>query len=756
MTRLTFYPIFDSYAAVIVVALLLLGLLAVRPGRAGLSGSRWMALLGLRLAVAALVLLAMLRPTVVRTEIKRQSATLILLLDRSRSMTVRDASGGKSRWETLRGTLADAGGELKRLAADFELRAYAFDASLSALEVQSGEVVLPEAPDGEQTAIGHALEEALRREAGKRLLGVVLLSDGAQRAYAPRDLPPQTAAARLKAQGCPLFTLPLGRSVGRGQAQDVALTELLVNQSVFVKNELPVAAAVRADGYAGSEIPVELLFETAPGKMEVVAREKLKATAEGKPLAVRFRYAPELPGEYKLTLRAAEQPGELVTTNNEKSTFVNVLKGGLNVFYLEGAPPRVEQKFLGRALAASPDIHVDFPRPPIDPLRPETRPADLSERFEPGKYEVYILGDLDAKAFEGTRDLKHLAGAVEQGAGLLALGGFHSFGPGGYATTPLADVLPVKMDRFERQNLDGTIRTDVHLTGKLTMRPTRVGLLHFALLLAGDREENLALWSSLPPLSGANRFREVKPGALVLAEAQNGAPLLVADTYGNGRVMAFAGDSTWRWWLKGHQAAHERFWRQVVLWLARKDQATDGNVWVRLPKRRFAPGSRVEFTVGAQSPSGDPLPDAEFKAEVYRLPDGKRRPVDLVRQGDERAGSFRETQADGDYAIEVSATHEGLPVGSARSRFLVFEQDLELDNAAADAASLESLAAMTGGESLAPEQLPALIERLATQTEHLEIERQTKETFWDSWPFLLLVVGLLGVEWFLRKRWGLV
>ncbi len=755
MTRLTFYPIFDSYATVIVVAVLLLGLLAVRPRRSGFSRWRWLALAGLRLAIIGLLALAMLRPTVVRTEVKRQSATLVMLVDRSRSMTIQDALGGKSRWEMVQETLAEAGAELKQLAADFELKAYAFDASLSALQVDGGHIALPAAPNGEQTAIGHALEGALQREAGKRLLGVVLLSDGAQRAYAPRDLPPQTAAARLKAQGCPLFTLPLGQSVGLGQAQDVAVTELPVNQSVFVKNELPVPATIRADGYAGREIPVELLFETAPGKMEVVARDKLEATADGKSLSIRLRYVPEIAGEFKLTLRVAEQPGELVTTNNEMSTFVNVLKGGLNVFYLEGAPPRIEQKFLVRALAASPDIQVDYPRPPIDPRRPETRPADLAQRFTPGKYEVYILGDLDSKAFADTDDLDKLRTAVERGAGLLALGGFHAFGPGGYATTPLADVLPVTMDRFERQNLDGTIRSDVHLTGKLAMRPTRLGLLHFALMLAGDRDENLAMWSRLPPLVGANRFRGVKPGSLVLAEAQNGAPLLVAGSYGNGRVMGFAGDSTWRWWLKGHEEAHKRFWRQVILWLARKDQATDGNVWVRLPKRRFAPGNRVEFTVGAQSPSGDPLPDAQFIAEVV-LPDGNRRPVDLVRQGDTRVGSFRDAEADGDYAIEVTATDQGLPVGTARSRFLVFKQDLELDNAAADAASLESLAAMSGGESLAPEQLPGLIQRLATETDSLEVERETKKTFWDSWAFLLAVVGLLGIEWALRKKWGLV
>ena len=51
-----------------------------------------------------------------------------------------------------------------------------------------------------------------------------------------------------------------------------------------------------------------------------------------------------------------------------------------------------------------------------------------------------------------------LAEAVNHGAGLIMLGGFHSFGPGGYGETPLADVLPVVMDRLERQSFDEPIR----------------------------------------------------------------------------------------------------------------------------------------------------------------------------------------------------------------------------------------------------------------------------------------------------------
>jgi hypothetical protein len=45
---------------------------------------------------------------------------------------------------------------------------------------------------------------------------------------------------------------------------------------------------------------------------------------------------------------------------------------------------------------------------------------------------------------------------------------------------------------------------------------------------------------------------------------------------------------------------------------------------------------------------------------------------------------------------------------------------------------------------------------LAAQTEDLEVRHETKFTFWDTWPFFLVLVSLLTVDWFLRKRWGLV
>lgn len=750
MFHLSFYPVADSYLLVLAAALVLLGLMAFGPPRSKTTPRRRFVLAALRLAVVALLVLAMLRPTLVYTEMKKQSATLVVLADKSRSMSVPDGTAGKTRYQMLEQALADAERPMRRLGEEFEIKAYGFDAEARPAEVARGKIALPKSPDGQQTALGSVLEDVLRYEAGKRLLGVILLSDGAQRAFAPRDAPPQSAAARLKHLGCPLYTIPLGKSRGLGQARDVAVKELLVNPQVFVKNELEVAAQVQVTGYLNRQVAVRLMVETAPGKMEAVAERTIQATADGQLVPVRFAYVFQMPGEYKVSVEAAEQPGELVTTNNRLSNFVNVLKGGLKVLYLEG-DLRVEQKFLRRSLDASPDIHVDFLR--INPLRPQTKPQDLAERFQLGKYDVYILGDLDSRVFTAD-ELKLLAQSVSRGAGLIMLGGFHSFGPGGYGQTPLADVLPVVMDRLERQDFSGVVRTDLHVPGPLKMMPTPLGLRHYAMLLAGSEGASRAAWEQLPPLDGANRFMKLAPLAVVLAQAGSD-PLLVAHNFGTGRVMAFAGDSTWHWWMQGFEPAHKRFWRQVVLWLARKDESQEGNVWVKLSERRLAPGQMVEFVAGAQNSTGEPVTELSGEAEVV-LPDGTRRPVSLIRQGDVLTGGFRGTQAAGDYVVEVKARQKDQVLGAARARFLVYAQDLELDDASADTALMETLASVTGGQSLAPEQLPELLRRLLQSAAKLNIYQETKRTFWDTWWFFLALVTLLTLEWYLRKRWGLV
>jgi hypothetical protein len=336
------------------------------------------------------------------------------------------------------------------------------------------------------------------------------------------------------------------------------------------------------------------------------------------------------------------------------------------------------------------------------------------------------------------------------------LGGIHSFGAGGYGQTALADVLPVLMDRFERQNFGEPVRADLHLPidSKPKLRPTRAGAVHSLMQLAPGAE-NAKAWDALPPLEGANRFNKITPNAVVLGEATDGKPLLVARDFGRGRVLAFAGDSTWHWAMEGHEAAHKRFWRQVVLWLSHKDEASNSSVWIKLYERRFSPGARVEFSAGARGPNGEPIADAQYEAEVIR-PDGSRMPARIRHEGEDAAGMFLDAQAPGDYTLVVKGKRGGQQLGTAQARFLVFDQDLELDNPAADRGALESLAAMTTGRTVPPEQLPDFFAQLKEQLKDLEVETLVKHALWDGWPFFLIMVALLALEWWWRKKWGLV
>ncbi len=266
------YPIADSYWLVAGVAAALLAIVAlVGPGRDRVSLRRRLTLALIRCGIILLVVLGMLRPTLVYTEIHKEDATLVLLIDQSRSMLVRDCLNNKTRWDSLLATLEDSVPALRDLGRKFEIKAYTFDAETHPLEVKDGKLVLPDSPSGQQTAIGAALDDVLNQENGKRLLGIVILTDGRQQALAPRDASAQDIAAKLRHQGYPVFPVVFGQSRGLGGVQDVAVVDFPPPAAVFVKTEMAIHGEIKINGYVNQPIPVRLLMETPEGKMEVIA-----------------------------------------------------------------------------------------------------------------------------------------------------------------------------------------------------------------------------------------------------------------------------------------------------------------------------------------------------------------------------------------------------------------------------------------------------------------------------------------------------
>ena len=603
----------------------------------------------------------------------------------------------------------------------------------------------------EETAIGAAIDDSVRAAAGRNLAGIIVLSDGAQHAYPPRDLPPQTVARKMGDAGVPLWSITFGQQRGVGQGRDAAVSNLAVGETVYLNNALEVAGRVRLDGLADRDVVVRLLAENDAGGMEEVARTTVRGRPQSIEEPVRLAWTPKTLGERKVSLVVEPQEGEVVVTNNELSTFVEVVDGGLRVLYLEGAL-RVEQRFLRRVLAASPDMQVDFQW--VDSSRRDRWPVDLG-RVVAGDYNVFLIGDLDASALR-PQDMQAILDKVNAGAGIGLLGGFHAFEAGGWGSSALAPLLPFEPDRLARQPFDQPVRESLHRTGPLEMLPDRQFGGVSILRLGKSDQETLAAWRGMPPLEGANDLGRLVPTAKPLAVTGDGHPLLVGREFGAGRVLAFAADSTWRWVMQGAGEQHRRFWRQFVLWLARQDDKEKDSLWVRLAQRRVSPGTVLAFDAGVTKPDGTATADVAVEA-VAVSPTGKPRPVRVPKRGDSFAGTLADFDEPGDWKLIVKANRPGAAAGLERTaRFTVFRQDLELANPRANQLLMRQLAEATAGGVRSPEELSEIFDEIKGKPAAFETLEQWSYTPWDKWPMFLLLAGCLCTEWLLRKRWGLV
>jgi uncharacterized membrane protein len=753
VSQLGFEPIFDSYVAVGLLTLVLFASLAIRPQFGSLTRGRHRVLNLLRLLAVLLAVLALLRPTWITTIKTPRLSTFLVLLDTSRSMNLPSGRSEQKRWQAQQQALASVQDKLASLANKATVRVLGYDQKLHPLEFSGGKIKFPEAAGGEQTDIGTTLSEALLTEQGKPLLGVLLLGDGTQTAFDPQ-VETQQAARRMRDDfAAPLYTVTFGLAGDAAQARDLAIDRLDEQFTVFVKNEVLIRGLVRVRGYAKQDLPVELVLTDDKNQSQTIGRRTIRAGEDNRQVEVEFPYTPQAPGHYRLTMRAIAQPDEQVTKNNQLDAFLTVLEGGLRVLYLYGNLP-FEQRAIRRAINASPDIELDDYYVDTRDRRklPINLPADIAT-----KYDAFLIGDLHFDAIGKGND-SLIAGAVEKGKGLLMLGGNNSFGRGRYRGKKIGEALPITYDRLEEADFNEQQLERFFLKGPLGMVPT--GSSAITRLTGGS--DNAAVWERLPKLAWANKFYGTKQeaGVRVLLETPQGAPLLVSGEYGAGRTLVFAGESTYRWPLAGFSREHNRFWRQIVLWLVQRDDLSKNEVWVKLDQRRVNPGTKLAIQAGARTAAGDPIAEARLETTLIR-PGGKREALTLNRDKDDFRGVVQPSEA-GDYAIETMAYEGDRLVGTARAEFMVFDRDVELSTPAADPDLMQSLAAWTredGGRVVSPDDLPKLIEELAERPPEYEV-RQTRwrlaGTSGDAWLFLLLMTSVLTSEWFLRKRWGLV
>ncbi|MEZ6123182.1 MAG: glutamine amidotransferase [Planctomycetaceae bacterium] len=716
-----------------------------------LPGKTQRLLMTLRIVLVLLLTFWLLRPMVVIDTDGRSDAILYVLMDNSRSMETPDAAGGLTRRQALLDLFHQAQPLLDQLGESVEIRIRELADDLQPVSDDGPAATA----SGTSTAIGLNLDQLARESAQEKIAAILFWGDGRQAASGQRDIDPLQAARLLGREHRPLYTVPFGTADVSSSGMDLAVSELDVAGDVFVRNVVPVKVRLRAFGAQGRPSAVRILVEDRTGvaqgksgKMVPVAQDRdnitvvpITAATESDDTIVSLQFVPQLAGEFKIAVEVDTLDGEVRTTNNRVETMIRVRSGGIRVAYLDRL--RWEMKFL-RRINVSNRIQLDFAPVRIDD---RTQNSFDASWFEPGNYDAFIIGDVPAGSFTDEQQ-RQLFQCCEQGAGLMLIGGEHAFGVGGWEKTEIARLLPITMTAADQQ-----------LTGDIPMLPTRASQTNPILQIASP-DQNAARWNSLPPLTGASLLRiKEGSGAQVLAESPTKVPLLVGQNTGRGRVLAFAGDTTWQWALEGGAAAdaHERFWRQVIFWLTKMEYDGETPLWVTADPRDLSPGQTAELAFGLRDENGDAVNGVSYQV-IVTGPDGTGDSVAARTETDHAAADYRETLDPGDYWVNVSAdAGSGRGTLYAATRFLVNARDPELDNPAADPALMQELAHLSGGDFLTPD---SMVERLSLWARNglpsLQLKRSERINLWDNWYSLLLFVILIGTEWYLRKKRGLV
>jgi uncharacterized membrane protein len=600
--------------------------------------------------------------------------------------------------------------------------------------------------DGSQTRLGTALDGARQELAGLPLAGVVLVSDGAD----TTDASLTDALLALKAASLPVYTVGVGQD---RLPKDIQVSRINVPRTALEGTSLLVDAVITQTGYAGETVALDVEDEG-----RIVGSQEVKLPADGEPAAVRVRFTAADPGSRRIRFRISPKPGELVSQNNARDALLDVRDRREKILYFEGEP-RFEYKFIKRAVADDTNLQIvglqrtadnKFYRQELD--NPEQLVAGFPRtREELFAYRGLILGSVEAGAFTGDQ-LRMIAEFVERrGGGLLVLGGGRSFSEGSWAGTPVADVLPVVLERAQRGS-------EVPPVARLKVHPTRAGTAHAVTQLGATEDASASRWSTLPGVTSVNTLTAVKPGATILLsgtdERRREQIALAFQRYGRGKALVQPIQDSWLWQMHAsipvEDMTHENYWRQLLRWLV---DGVPEHVEAQTSAERVEAGDTVTITAAVVDPTFVDINDARVAAVVT----GPKGPMDVPLQWTgEKSGEYRGTfvaAEEGIYSAKVDAARGEKSLGSGTVHLRAAPGDAEYFDAAMQEARLRRIADETGGRFYTPETINALPEDLrysgrgVTTTEERDL--------WHMPIILVLLVGLVCAEWGYRRSSGL-
>ena len=744
----------------------------------------------MRICAASILLCCLLAPVVIEKKDITPPTHLSILVDTSRSMQLTDAPTDEtqmSRLDQVNSLLFDTEGQfLQSLRERFEVHLYPFDTRIhqnTVLPEDFDSEGLPQfEPNGTLTNISAAVREVADAWKGQQTAGILLITDGGHNAG-------QFPLDDITALEVPIYAVGVGAVE---PPKDILIQRIDYTPIAYTDHENVIRATIAQTGYTGKTTQVSLrevkgntVIDTATLTFETPQNTTSAGTMTKH--EVELKLTPQVEGNFQYTVELPVLDGELTEANNRKTFSVKVVKAKLNVFYLEGRP-RWECTFLKRTLARDPHIEATCAillrnkskrLPPTDSLLnrldgyyPQTTPASETTQFpetlaELLKYDVLILGDLGDEHLTIAQQRAIVDFVEVQGKPVIFLPSRRMLGRNGIRNTELTGLLPIDVPE------NGCRRHDTESTVQLT----RSGEFHPMLQLMDTallEGSSTAIWRNMPALSRTFSGFRLRGGATTLMETGEGHPMLMFQRAGLGKSLLIAAEGLWNWDFgvntfkdTRYHDLYSRFWAQALRWMA--TNTDDEKLHLTTDATTYAIGDTATVTASVYSeiyratqtdatvqfevvpPEGNPF-QLQIKGVSESVDEPLSSPDAMADASNLYTTQFTLLQ-NGTYRIRATAKSGSQTLGEDQIDIFVHPQLAELEAPQLNEPLLKSLASETGGAYVRIADAQSVAKNIADVQNPVFVD--TERDLWTHPLILITVVGLLGAEWFLRKRIGL-
>jgi len=635
----------------------------------------------------------------------------LIFIDNSSSINIED---GTNRAETIKNIAADLSSNQLIGASEFFLfgnyvRGISKD-SLAGIDFTDGVTNIAE--------VFNTLDDDEINNASIVIISDGVYTEGSNPTYKVANLP------------VPVFTIGIGDTTRRN---DVEVSKVLFNDIIYAETPTSIIAAIQNKGFEGESVSVSLLENNQ--KIE----EQTIVLSQSGIQNVSFNYTPKTSGEKKLSVSITNLSTEFTYANNKKIFYVNVLSNKIKVMVLAGSPS-TDLSFIKNALKSDENLTVNS----LTQISSDKFVEEINYSLVDSADLLFLVG------FPGENTPDELLNIVKKNISNEKMPYFITFSPQSNIEKikQLQPELPFSINQALRSYRE--VQPEILLTEKNNP------------LLKHEQLDLISNWNNLPPVLQPSINFTSKPGSIILStiKLNNNAiniPLIVTRNFNGKRSVAVLAGDIWKWKLQTARKnlnLFDSFLLNCTKWLNSTEERD--RISVKTSKRNYSIGEKIEFSASVSDESLNPVDEADIKVKIASGQNSYE--VDMLNAGMGLYEGSLLLNETGDFVFEAEIMHDGMPLGKEEGTFNVGEIEIELINPVMNYELLKLLADETNGSYYTSANYEGLFNRLTEINKTTSKEKliTSDVTLWSDEWLLVIVILLFSLEWFLRKRIGML